>query len=124
VVEDKEKDDKDDLVKELSPTLHQESTGDFPASVKSVILSRNLSGTNGVLHTSCCCHGVLAANTDAVEEESPDVADDPTVLGDTPGSSKHEKTDKHDGSILDKTETTAEPVTNDTDKYLALDMLA
>jgi hypothetical protein len=124
VVEDKEKDDKDDLVEELSPALHQESTGDFPASVKSVILGRDFSGTNGILHTSCCRHGILAANTNAVEEEGPDVADDPTVLGDTPGSSKHEKTDEHDDGILDETEATTEPVTKDTDKYLTLAMLA
>jgi hypothetical protein len=37
----------------------------------------------------------------------------------TPGGCKHEKTDEHDGSILDQTETTTHPVTNHTDENLA-----
>jgi hypothetical protein len=86
--------------------------------MKTVVLGRDLSGADGVLHTSSRCHGVLASDTDTVEEESPDVADDPSVLSDTPGGSEHEKTDKHDNSVLDKTEATAEPVSHDTDKDL------
>ena len=117
-MEDEEQDDEDDLVEELSPSLHQESAGDFPAAVKTVILGRNLSRADRVLHTGCRSHGVLASNSNTVEEESPDVADDPAVLSNTPGSSKHEKTDEHDHGILDETEATAKPVTNNTDENL------
>lgn len=37
---------------------------------------------------------------------------------DTPSGCKHEKTDEHDGGILDETETTAHPITNNTDENL------
>ena len=39
----------------------------------------------------------------------------------TPGGCKHEKTDEHDSSVLNQTETTAHPVTNHTDEDLADD---
>ena len=67
-MEDEEQDDQDDLVEELSPTLHQESTGNFPATVKTIVLGRDFSGADSVLHTSSRSHGVLASNTDTVEE--------------------------------------------------------
>jgi hypothetical protein len=86
--------------------------------VQTIILGRNFSRANGVLHTCCGSHGVLTTDTYAVEEESPGVTDDPAVLGDTPGSGKHEKTDKHDDSILDETMTTAQPITENTNKNL------
>jgi hypothetical protein len=86
--------------------------------VKTVILGRDLSRADSVLHTSSRSHGVLASNTDTVEEESPDVADDPSVLRDTPSGSKHEKADEHDDGVLNETEATTEPVTNDTNKDL------
>ena len=37
----------------------------------------------------------------------------------TPSGCEHEKTDEHDGGILDQTETTTHPVTNHTDENLA-----
>lgn len=45
--------------------------------------------------------------------------DDGLTESNTPGGRKHEKTDEHDGGILDQTETTTHPVTNDTDEDLA-----
>lgn len=117
-MEDEEQDDKNDLVEELTPTLHQKGTGNFSSAVKTIVLCRNLSRPDSVLHTGSCSHGVFASNTDAIEEESPYVADDPAVLSNTPGSSKHQKTDEHDGGILNETKTTAKPVTDNTNKNL------
>jgi hypothetical protein len=48
-------------------------------------------------------------DSNAVKEQRPGVADNPTVLGDTPRSGKHQKTDEHDGGILDKTPPAADP---------------
>jgi hypothetical protein len=117
-VENEKQENEDDLVEELAPALHQKRTGDFPSTVKTVVPGRNLSRADSIFHTSCCSHGVLASDTDAIEEESPYVADDPAVLSDAPGSSEHEKTDKHDGGILDETEPATKPVTNNTNKNL------
>lgn len=107
MVENKEQDDENKLVEELSPALHQKSTGDLPATMKSVVLGGYFSRSNSVLHTSGGCHGILTSNTNAIEEESPDVADDPAVLGYAPGGGKHDETKEHDDSVLDKTPTTA-----------------
>lgn len=38
---------------------------------------------------------------------------------DAPGSCEHEKTDKHDSSVLDQTKATTHPVTDNTDENLA-----
>jgi hypothetical protein len=89
--------------------------------VKTVVFGRDLSGANGVLHTGSRSHRVLASNTDTVEEESPDVADDPSVLGNTPGGGEHKQTNEHDDGVLDETKATTEPVTNDTNKDLTDD---
>ena len=62
--------------------------------------------------------GYSPPDTDTVEEERPGVANDPTVLGDTPTAHQHDETDKHDGGVLDKTPATAEPITDDTDEDL------
>jgi predicted nucleic acid binding AN1-type Zn finger protein len=39
----------------------------------------------------------------------------------TPGSCKHEKTEEHDCGILNQTETTTHPITNNTNEDLAND---
>lgn len=117
-MEDEEQDNENDLVEELTPTLHQKGTGDFSSAVKTVVFCRNLSRADGILHTGCCSHGIFTSNTDAIEEESPYVADNPAVLSNTPGSSKHQKTNEHDGGILNETKSTAKPVTNDTNENL------
>ena len=83
-MEDEQKQNEEDLVKELASTLHQESTGDFSTTMQAVFLCRNLTGTDGVLHTRRGCHGIFASNTDTVEEQSPGVADNPTILGGRP----------------------------------------
>lgn len=117
-VEDEEQDDEDDLVEELAPTLHQESAGDLATTMKTIVLGGNLSGTDGVLHTSSSSHGVFTTDTNAVEEERPDVADNPTVLSDTPSGCEHQQTDKHDDGILDETVSATEPVTKNTNENL------
>jgi hypothetical protein len=117
-VEAKKEKDEDDLVEELTPTLHQESAGDLATSVQSVLLGGDLARPDGVFHTGCSCHGIFSSDTDAVEEERPDIADNPTVLGNAPGSCEHEQTEKHDRSILNQTPSATEPVTEDTHKNL------
>jgi hypothetical protein len=59
VVEAEQQDDEQDLVEELTPTLHQESAGNLAATVKTVLLGRDLAGANGVLHTGGGSHGVF-----------------------------------------------------------------
>ena len=109
MVEAQKKNNEDDLVGELPPTLHQESAGDFAASVETVLLCRNFARANSVLHARCGCHGVFTANTNTVEEERPCVADDPPVESGAPGTDKHDETNEHDGGILDETPSTTEP---------------
>ena len=121
MMEDQEKDDQDDLVEELTPTLHQERAGDFATTMQTILLGGYFSGSNGVLHARCRSHGVLAANPDTVEEESPHIADDPAVLRNAPCCSKHDKTNEHDRRILNQTPSTAYPVTNEADQNLTND---
>src|SRR5436190_1485139 len=103
MVEDEQEEDQQALVEELTPTLHEEGAGDLSATMKPVLLGRDLARADSVLHTGCCSHGVLSADADAVEEERPDVADDPAVSRHTPRGCEHDKTNGHDGSILDQT---------------------
>lgn len=109
VVENQEENDQNDLIEELTPTLHEESTGDLSPSVKTIFLGRDLAASNSVLHTRCSRHGIFSADADTVEEERPDVADDPAIFGDTPGGSKHEETNEHDDSILNQTPSSTKP---------------
>lgn len=118
MVEDQEQQDKDYLVEELTPTLHQESAGDFAATMETILSGRNFARADCILHTGSRRHGVFTADTNAVEEERPGVADDPSVLGNTPGGHQHDQTDEHDGGVLDQTPATTNPVTNDTDQDL------
>lgn len=109
VVEAEQENDEDDLVEELTPTLHQEGGSDLAATVQAIFLGGDLSRSDGVLHTAGGSHGVLTTNTDTVDEETPSVTDDPAILSHTPGGSQHNKTEKHDDSILDQTPATANP---------------
>lgn len=117
-MEDEEQDDEDDLVEELTPTLHQESARNLAPTVESIVLGGDLAGAYSILHTRSRGHGVLSTDADAVEEEGPSVADDPTFQADTPRCSQHEQADEHDGSILDKTPSTTEVVTKITNEDL------
>ena len=109
VVETQQGNNEDGLIEELTPPLHQESAGDFAASVKTIFLGGDFARANGVLHAGCCCHGVFTTDTNAVKEKGPCVADDPTVQGGTPSTDQHDETEKHDGCILDQTPSTTEP---------------
>jgi hypothetical protein len=61
----------DDLVEELTPTLHEEGEADVSASVESVVghgLGRDaLSG----LESGGTRHRILSSDTDSVDEEAP-----------------------------------------------------
>jgi hypothetical protein len=124
VVENEQQDDENDLVEELSPTLHKKRTGDLSATVKAIVLGGDFSRSDSVLHTRGCGHGILTSNTDSIEEESPDVTDNPSVLGHTPCSGQHEQTHEHDYGILNETIATTQPVTENTNKDLTLNELA
>lgn len=113
LVEDGEEDNEDDLVDELTPALHQEGGGDTAATVQTILTSRELAVGGGTLERRCSSDGILATDTETVEEERPGVADDPALKGETPAGSEHEKTDEHDGSILDETPASADPITHD-----------
>jgi len=80
MMEYKEEEDQQTLIEELAPTLHQEGAGDLSPTMKTIFLTRDLSRSNSILHARRCGHGVLAADTYAVDEERPDVTDDPAVL--------------------------------------------
>ena len=90
----------DGLVEELTPTLHQEGHGHFTSTVETVLPRRDFARSGGVLHGGGSSHGVFSTNTDAVEHQGEGVADDPSVQGDTPRSSEHEKTTKHNQGVL------------------------
>ena len=109
MVEAQKEDNEDGLVGELTPSLHQESAGDFAAPVKTIFLCGDFARANGVLHAGCCCHWVFPTNTNPVEKERPRVADDPTVEGGTPSADKHDETQEHDGGILDQTPSPTKP---------------
>jgi hypothetical protein len=111
-VENQEENDQNGLVKELAPSLHQESHGDFSPTVETVLTCRDFARSGGVLHCGGGRHWVFPTNTDAVEHQRESVADDPSVQRDTPGSSEHEKTAKHNQSILDETPSTTDTVEN------------
>ena len=100
VVEDEKTDDQNDLVGELTPALHQERGGDLATTVQTIFLGGDFAGTHGVFHPRRCCHGVFTANTNAVEEQRPDVANDPAVERSSPRADQHDQTDKHDDGIL------------------------
>jgi len=108
-------DHKKDDVNELAPSLHKEGGGDFATAVEAILSSGHMTSANSALHSRGGSHRILAADADPVEEEGPAVADDPAVLGHSPCSREHQKTDKHDHCVLDEAPSSAEPVTNDAD---------
>jgi hypothetical protein len=112
VVKYEEKDDHDNLVEELTPTLHQEGHGDFSATVEAVLLRRNLTRSGSVLHGCGGSHWIFSTNTNTVEQQGQRIADNPSVQRSTPRRSEHQKTNEHDNSILNKT-----PSTTNTKKY-------
>jgi hypothetical protein len=78
-VEDEEKKDEDDLVEPLTPTLHQEGRRDLATSVKTIITGRDLARANSIFHSGGGGHRVFSSDSDAVEEQRPNVADNPAV---------------------------------------------
>jgi len=54
-----------------------------------------------------------------IEKQRPSVADNPAFQGQAPAGSDHEQANEHDGSILDQTPTTTNPIANNTDGHLA-----
>lgn len=118
-VEDEEEDNQEDLVGELAPALHEEGHGDTAATVQTILLGRELARGDGALERRGGRDGVLATNTERVEEEGPGVANDPALEGETPRGCEHEQTNEHDDGVLNQTPATADPVTNDTDNDLA-----
>lgn len=111
-VEDGEQDNQDNLVEELTPTLHQESHGDTTTTVQTILLGRDSASADGVLKGGSGSDGIFTTNTNRVEEERPGIADDPTLQRKTPRSSKHDQTNKHDDGVLNETPATTDPVTN------------
>lgn len=110
VVENKQQENQNDLVQELTPSLHKEGTNHRAATVQAVLAGDDLAGRVTLLHTNGGGHRVLTTNTEAVDKEGNGVADDPAVEGQTPRGSEHDKTEGHDDSILNETKTTANPV--------------
>ena len=84
-MKNQERNDEYGLVGELTPTLHQKCACNLATTMKTILLGRDLSRADSVLHTRRCCHRIFSSDTDAVKEERPGVADNPSVLGDTPG---------------------------------------
>jgi hypothetical protein len=119
MVEAKQQDNEQDLVEELTPTLHQESAGNLAATVQTVLFRRDLAGSNSVLHTAGRSHWIFTTDTNAIEEQGPGVANDPAILSNSPGRGKHQKTDKHDCGILNQTPSSTEPVPDNSNQNLA-----
>jgi hypothetical protein len=64
-----------------------------------------------VLHTGSSSHEVFTAETNTIEEERPDVADDRAILSNVARGSKRENTDGHHSGILDQAPTTSKAAT-------------
>ena len=109
MVEDQEAQDQDGLVDQLTPALHQECRSNFATTMQTIFLGGDFARADRVFHTRCSRHWVLSTDADTVEEKGPDIADDPTVLSDTPCSSEHYETDEHNGGVLDKTPASTKP---------------
>lgn len=101
MVEAEQENDEQGLVEKLTPTLHQKGAGDLSATMQTVFLCGYFSRSNGIFHTAGGSHWVFTADTNAVEKERPDVADNPAVLSNTPRGGQHDQSEKHDNSILD-----------------------
>lgn len=80
--------------------------------MKTVLSGGELASSNGAFERRRGGNGILASNTKTVEEQRPGIADDPALESQTPAGRQHKQTDKHDESILDKTPTTTNPITN------------
>ena len=110
MVKDDKKNDQDDLIEELSPALHQEGTRHLSSTVKAIFTGTYFAGAHSILHAGCRSHRVFATDANPVEEQTPSVKDNPPVLGRCPRSSKHEKSNEHDDSILNETPPSTQPI--------------
>lgn len=79
MIENQHQDNQNNLIPELSPSLHQESHSDLATTMQAVFFCGNPTGACGVLHRGGGGHGVFTTDTDAVEEEGPGIADHPAV---------------------------------------------
>ena len=109
-MEDDKKKDQEDLIEELSPTLHQEGTRNLSSTVKTIFAGTYLAGADSILHTGCRSHRIFTTDTNTIKEQTPGVEDNPPILSRCPRSSKHEKSNEHNDSILDETPTSTNPV--------------
>lgn len=112
VVEDDEQDNEQNLVDELTPTLHQESHGDTATTMQTILLGGELTSSDGALEGRSGSDGIFTADTERVEEQRPGVANNPALERVAPAGSEHEETDEHDDGILNETPATANPITN------------
>ncbi len=105
---EKEK-NQDHLVEKLTPSLHQEGACDLAASVKAVFLGRDFAGANSIFHPACCRHRIFTADSDPIKKESPNVANNPSILGHAPCGREHDQSNEHNGGVLDQTPSSTEP---------------
>lgn len=110
VVEHKEKDNKECLVEELTPSLHQEGHGDLPSAMETILFGRNTARSRGILHGRSGGHGIFSTNSDTIEEKGPGVADDPAIYIRAPGCNQHDKSEKHDDGVLNETPTSSHTI--------------
>src|SRR5947207_15324553 len=87
--------------------------------MQTVLFGRDLAGTHSVLHAGGSRHWVFASNANAVEEQSPDVANNPAILSDTPRTHQHDETEEHDGGILNEAPPSTHPIAENADQDLA-----
>jgi hypothetical protein len=57
------------MVQELTPSLHQESRSDLATTVETIVAGGDLARADSVFHTGGGSHGILATDTDTVEEQ-------------------------------------------------------
>lgn len=108
-MEAEQQDDEQGLVKELTPSLHQEGASHLAAAVQPIFLGGDLARAHGVFHAGGGGHGIFAADADAVNKERPGIADDPAVLRDAPGGGDHDQTQQHDGGVLNQAPSSTKP---------------
>lgn len=82
---------------------HEESENDVATTVKAVVAGSSRS-VGSRLESAGGSHGILASDSDTVNEERDGVGGDPSLKGGSPDRGEEDDTNKHDNSVLNESE--------------------
>ena len=118
-MKDEQKEDENELVRQLTPSLHQESESHASTSVQLVV-----SGVVDAMHTfhgRDTGHGVLSSNTNGEDQKRDSVHNGPTRKSRSPHGGQEQSADEHDQCVLDESPAASNPVADNTDDTLTAD---